>query len=155
MSRKLPIALLAWLCLATVASAEDQDAWLTLGLMRVRDMTPFGISRLDMLPAHAVAATPGTFGIEVNYSYQNTWALSNNVKHYLEARGVERGRIGPADIAAILALPTDAYLVDGEFGLTDLTLHYRATKRTGFYLTVPISPSAAAFWIRPSRVSTT
>ena len=146
--RALPAAVLtsfACLCALGPATAADQappisetaDAWPTLGLMRVRDMTPFGISRLDMLPAHTVVATPGTSGIEVNYSYQNTWALSDNVKHYLESRGIQRGKIGPSDIAAILGLPTDAYLVDGEFGLTDLTLHYLATKRAGFYLTVP------------------
>lgn len=120
-------------------SATDLSgaAWQTLGLMRVRDMTPFGIARLDMLPAHAVRATPGTFAAEVTMSYQNTWALSENVKEYLADRGVERGEIGAQEIADIFALPGDAYLVDAEIGVIDLTLHYRASGHFGFYATIP------------------
>jgi Protein of unknown function (DUF3187) len=119
------------------AAANAERGWATLGLMRVRDMTPFGLNRLDMLPAHAVKATPGTFAFEFNLSYQNTWAISNNVKDYLEARGVERGEITGADVANILALPGDSYLVDGEFGLLDLTLHHRLSRHWGLYATIP------------------
>lgn len=121
-------------------SKEVRDstvAWQTLGLMRIRDMTPFGINRLDMLPAHSVRATPGTFAAEVTMSYQNTWALSENVKGYLAERGVERGEIGAREIADIFALPGDAYLVDAEIGVIDLTLHYRLNERFGLYATVP------------------
>ncbi|HEV8582581.1 MAG TPA: DUF3187 family protein [Thermoanaerobaculia bacterium] len=138
------LAVLGGLCaLAPAAAAED--GWQTLGLMRVRDMTPFGISRLDMLPAHAVPATPGTFAFEVTLSYQNTWALSENVKDYLKARGVERKEIGKEDIAAIIALPGDAYLVDGEFGLVDLTLHYRTSRHVGVYATIPYFTTQGGF----------
>jgi hypothetical protein len=119
------------------ADPPAEEKWQTLGLMRVRDTTPFGISRLDMLPAHAVAATPRTFAFEVNASYQNTWALSENVKSYLAKRGIQRGEIGASDIAAIQALPGDAYLVDGELGLADLTLHYRISRHLGVYATLP------------------
>lgn len=133
-----PLALLIALCLFVPAAAvAEEGGWQTLGLMRVRDMSPFGIARLDMLPAHSVAATPGTFAFEVNVSYQNTWALSDNVKDYLTKRGVERGEITADDVAAIVALPGDAYLVDGEFGLVDLTLHYRVTRHIGIYATIP------------------
>src|SRR5262245_44132588 len=142
--RRLPLsrvsrrALLLALCVFIPAAAgAEEGGWQRLGLMRVRDMSPFGIARLDMLPAHAVAATPGTFAFEVNVSYQNTWALSDNVKDYLTKRGIERGKITADDIAAIVALPGDAYLVDGEFGLVDLTLHYRVTRYVGIYATIP------------------
>ncbi len=133
----------AGLCAAPGLAATDTapaatvESWQTLGLMRIRDMTPFGISRLDMLPAHAVPATPGTFALEASFSYQNTWALSENVRDYLTARGIRRGAIGAEEIAAILELPGDAYLVDGEFGLVDLTMHYRATRHLGLYSTIP------------------
>ena len=145
-SRLFRLALLLGLCvLAPVAAAAEEDGWQTLGLMRVRDMSPFGIARLDMLPAHAVAATPGTFAFEINYSYQNTWALSDNVKDYLTVRGVERGEITAADVAAILALPGEAYLVDGEFGLVDLTLHYRVSRHFGVYATIPYLTAQGGF----------
>ena len=112
-------------------------SWRTLGLMRVRDMTPFGMNRLDMLPAHAVAATPDTFAFEFNLTYQNTWALSENVEEYLEARNIQRGALTPTDLQNILSLPGESYLVDGEFGLVDLTLHYRMSSHWGFYATIP------------------
>ena len=46
------------------------------GLLRGRDLTPFGSLRLDMRPAHAVAIERGSFAIETEIGYQNTWALS-------------------------------------------------------------------------------
>src|SRR5262245_36633555 len=138
LSRFFRLAPLVALCVFIPAAAgAEEGGWQRLGLMRVRDMSPFGIARLDMLPAHAVAATPGTFAFEVNVSYQNTWALSDNVKDYLPKRGVERGEITADDVAAILALPGDAYLLDGELGLVDLTLHYRITRHVGIYATIP------------------
>ena len=145
-SRLPRLVLLAGLSvLAPAAAAAQEDGWQTLGLMRVRDMTPFAIARLDMLPAHAVPATPGTFAFEVNVSYQNTWALSDNVKDYLETRGVERGAIAADDVAAIIDLPGDAYLFDGELGLADLTLHYRFNRHVGIYATVPYLTAGGGF----------
>jgi hypothetical protein len=111
--------------------------WRTLGLMRIQDMTPFGLGRLDMLPAHAVPAAPRTYAFELNLSHQNTWALSDNVRDYLEARGVERGALGADAVADILALPGEAFLVDGEFAVVELTLHYRASRHLGLYATLP------------------
>ena len=150
-SRAFCLALLSGLCTLAPAAAEPQtdavpeSGWQTLGLMRVRDMTPFGLARLDMLPAHAVPATPGTFAFEVNVSYQNTWALSDNVKDYLESRGVERGEITADDAASIIALPGDAFLLDGELGLVDLTLHYRVSRHFGVYATTPWFTAAGGF----------
>src|SRR2546426_1093487 len=92
------------------------------GLLRERDLTPFGFLRLDMRPAHAVWAPPGSWGVEVLLGYQNTWAMSPNVEKYLKSLPGRR-RLGPADVDAIRALPGEAYLVDLELGLVDVTLH--------------------------------
>lgn len=119
------------------ARAQEEEEWRTIGLMRVRDMTPFGLNRLDMLPAHAAVLPTGSFAFELNLTYQNTWALSRNVDRYLEERGTKREEIGPAEVAAILALPGEAYLVDGEYGLADLTFHYRFSEHLGAYATIP------------------
>src|SRR5262245_12038140 len=96
-----------------------------LGLFRVRDLTPFGLTRLDFLPAHSVSEPPHTFAMELGVSYQNTFARSKNVGWYLEQRGNGRKPITTADINTITSLGGDAYLVDGEYGLIDLTLHYK------------------------------
>ena len=126
----------------TVGGAQAQestDSWTHVGLLRVRDLTPFGILRLDFLPAHAVTATPGTWALEVNLSYQNTYVLSDNVAEYLEERGDgRRVAMTQEDVDAILAMDEEAYLVDLEMGLFDLTAHYRFNHHWGGYLTVPV-----------------
>lgn len=107
-----------------------------LGPLRIRDMTPFNLLRLDMLPAHAVAAGRGSWAIEADLSYSNTFVMSDNVRSYLEGRGGGRRRLTQADADAILGLGEDAYYVDGEFGLMDLTFHYRVTSRSSVYVTL-------------------
>jgi len=118
----------------SVAAARAEDAqppappqYAQFGLLRERDLTPFGFLRLDMRPAHAVWTPPGSWGVEVLLGYQNTWVLSPNVQQYLESLPGRR-RLGPADVDAIRALPGEAYLVDLELGLVDVALHRRLTE---------------------------
>ena len=73
-------ALLSFARSATCATALDGMFY---GLLRSRDLTPFGFVRLDMRPAHAVSIEPGNWAIETEIAYQNTWALSREVEHYL------------------------------------------------------------------------
>ncbi len=134
-ARLLALCLLLAPIIATApVSAQD---WAPIGMIRIRDLTPFGLPRLDLLPAHAVAATPGTWAVETAVSYQNTYVLSENVDGYLKSRGNGRDRLNQEDVAAILAQDGDSYFVDGEFGLADLTLHYRASEHWGLYTTIP------------------
>jgi hypothetical protein len=102
------------------------------GLLRSRDLTPFGFLRLDMRPAHALSGPPGNWGVEVDVGYQNTWALSPNVKQYLQSLPGRRA-LGPSEIQAIRDLPGEAYLVDLELGSLDFTLHRKLTDRWGVY----------------------
>jgi len=116
---------------SAAAAAEDAaqpaSEYVKFGLLRERDLTPFGFLRLDMRPAHAVWAPPGNWAVEVLLGYQNTWAMSPNVEQYLKSLPGRR-RLGPADVAAIRALPGEAFLVDLELGLVDVTLHRRLTE---------------------------
>ena len=107
-----------------------------LGPLRIRDMTPFNILRLDMLPAHAVAAGAGSWAVEADISYTNTYVMSDNVRDYLQRRG-KRSPLSQADVNAIMGLGQDAYYVDGEFGLLDLTLHYAPAADWSVYVTLP------------------
>ena len=107
------------------------------GLLRGRDLTPFGSLRLDMRPAHAVAIEPGSFVIATEIGYQNTWALSPEVERYLteqEAHG--RHELGPADAQAIRDLPGENYLLDLESAVIDLTVHYKFAENMSAYLIV-------------------
>jgi hypothetical protein len=105
------------------------------GLMRERDLTPFGFMRLDMRPAHAVSTEPGSWAIETDVAFQNTWALSPEVEKYLtglEATG--RRELGPEEVQAIRDLPGENYLVDLEAAVYDVTVHYKLARDWSAYL---------------------
>lgn len=129
------VALLLFALAATPARAGAEDEAELLGPLCIRDMTPFDLLRLDMLPAHAVAAGPGSWAIEAHFSYTNTFVMSDNVRAYLERRQAPEP-LTQADVDAILGLGEEAYYVDGEFGLLDLTLHYGIRHQTSAYLTL-------------------
>jgi hypothetical protein len=140
-------AVIASSLLATVALRADEDMasagdtrtgngeYEMLGPLRIRDMTPFNLLRLDMLPAHAVEAGRGSWAIEADLSFSNTFVMSDNVYSYLGARG-GRAPLTEKDAAAILAMGQDAFYVDGEFGLLEVTAHYGLAPRTSAYLTL-------------------
>ncbi len=109
-----------------VPMAHADDDGQLYGLLRSRDLTPFGFLRLDMRPAHAVSIEPGKWAFEAELGYQNTWALSPKVEQYFKSQE-SRGRrdIGPEELQAIRDLPGENYLVDMELALLDLTFHYK------------------------------
>ncbi len=109
------------------AHAEDGRFY---GMLRERDLTPFGFLRLDMRPAHAISIEPHSFAFEMELGYQNTWALSRNVEKYLtnlESQG--RREIGPAEVEAIRNLPGENYLLDVESATLDMTVHYKISSQ--------------------------
>jgi len=121
--------------LSGLAAAPARGVTELMGPLRISDMTPYNILRFDMLPYHASSAGAGSWAIEADLSYSNTFVMSDNVKSYLETRG-RRRPLTQADADAILGLGQDAYYVDGEFGLLDLTFHYGLTRRSSVYLTL-------------------
>jgi hypothetical protein len=126
--RCICVALLS--LVAQVGSAQESDFF---GLLRARDITPFGFLRLDMRPTHALNIPSGDWGVEMELAYQNTWALSPEVENYL---GTLEGRreIGPAELDAIRALPGENYLADFELGLIDIAFQYKFSSQWGAYL---------------------
>ncbi len=93
-----------------------------------------------MRPAYSGAIAPGGWAIETEFGYQNTWALSDPVEKYLQARA-ERDGLTSVDLAAIRDLPGENYLVDLELGELDVTLHRQLTPHWGAFVIV----SAAAY----------
>jgi hypothetical protein len=114
-----------------------EQQWSHVGLLRARDLSPFGLLRLDLLPAHTADAKAGTWTFEVQYAYQNTFVLSENARDYLEGRNIGRQPLRAQDAEAILDLPGDAYYIDGEVGLADLIVQRRMNEYWSAYLTVP------------------
>jgi len=125
----------------TQANGDDgksaEPVWSHVGLLRARDLSPFGLLRLDMLPAHTADALEDKWTFELQMAYQNTFILSDNTRKYLEQRNIGRRPLRPEDAAAILALPGDAYYVDGEVGLYDLIVQRRINQYWSAYVTMP------------------
>src|SRR3989442_10816282 len=72
-----------------LAATEARGETKLLGPLRIRDMTPFNLLRLDMLPAHAVSAGPRSWALAAHLSENNTLVMRGNDMSYLQAR---RGR---------------------------------------------------------------
>jgi uncharacterized protein DUF3187 len=116
---------------AGAGSPEESDFF---GLLRARDITPFGFLRLDMRPTHALNIPAGDWGMEMELAYQNTWALSPEVESWLGTLEGPRREIGPAELDAIRALPGENYLADFELGLLDISFQYKFSSQWGAYL---------------------
>jgi hypothetical protein len=141
---KLRVATVRALFVFALAAIPAQGQTELLGPLRVRDLTPFNLLRLDMLPAHAVTGSPGSWAIEADISHANTFVMSGNVSDYLARRGT-RGPLEPGDVEEIQGLGEDAYYVDGEISEMDLTFHYGITQRSSIYLTLPLYDFTGGF----------
>ncbi|MEJ0087251.1 MAG: DUF3187 family protein [Pseudomonadota bacterium] len=125
------------LALTAVPACAQEGMY--FGLLRARDLTPFGFVRLDMRPAHAVSIEPGSWAFEAELAYQNTWALSPAVEHYLEGlEGTGRRTIGVDELAEIRALPGENYLLDLEQAVADFTVHYKFAPDWAAYTTFSV-----------------
>jgi hypothetical protein len=118
-----------------VSPSADADDLMFHGLLRGRDLTPFGYLRLDMRPGFADPGTPGRWTIETDLAYQNTWATSPEVEKYLNKLPGRR-ELGPEELQAIRDLPGENYLVDLELAQVDVTFNYQFTEKWGGYLIV-------------------
>jgi hypothetical protein len=138
-------AIAGWVLLVSALAAGQARADTELlGPLRIRDMTPFNLLRLDMLPAHAGPAGPEGWAIEADLSYTNTYVMSDNVRAYLAERR-ERRPLTRADVDALSRRGEDFYFVDGEVGLLDLTVHRGLDEHTSLYLTLPVYSFSGGF----------
>lgn len=126
---------IALMSIGGLAHADDSlDAGRFFGMLRSRDLTPFGFLRLDMRPAHALSIEPGSFAFETELGYQNTWALSENVEKYLETLEPSGRRAIDAQlIQEIQDLPGENYLLDLESATLDVAVHYKLAERWSAY----------------------
>lgn len=114
------------------------------GLLRGRDLTPFGYLRLDMRPGFSEPRAPGTWAVETDLAYQNTWATSPEVEKWLNSLDGRR-ELGPADFQALRDLPGENYLVDLELAQFDLALNYQISERWSAYLIASVAAFGGGF----------
>lgn len=122
---------------AAPAAAAQTGSTSMLGPLRLRDLTPFALQRLDFLPASAAARYPEGWALEANVSYTNTFVMSSNVAEYLEGRG-QRQPLGDADFEALSAMQDDAFYFDGSISVLNLSWHYGISDDVAIYGVLPV-----------------
>lgn len=122
--------------------AERTRPWIP---MRIRDLTLPGGIVMGFLPTTAAPLGRGQWAFELHYSRTNNFIASDRVELFLEERGLLRTELSDQDVLDILALPGDNYLLDGEFGLTQLVAHFGVSKNGTLSLTVPRIGYAGGF----------
>lgn len=137
MRKLLLISLIAIAFFAAPAASLAEESGELLGPLRLRDLTPFALQRLDFLPASAAARYPKGWALEANLSYTNTFIMSSNVSEYLEARD-ERTALDAADFAALGDLAGDAFYFDGSISVLTLSWHYGISESLAAYGVVPV-----------------
>lgn len=127
------LAMIVLMAFCAPWAAADAPAF--HGLLRGRDLTPFGYLRLDMRPGFSTSQAPHTWKFETDLAYQNTWATSPEVERYLNSLPSRR-ELGPYELQAIRDLPGENYLLDLESSQFDVTMNYQISDKWGAYLIV-------------------
>lgn len=79
----------------------------------------------------------GQWTVELQAAYQNTFAMSDDVKEYLENRNEGRIPLRSEDARALLSSPRDSYYVDVEVGVVDMIVQRRFTRELAAFFEVP------------------
>lgn len=125
-----------WVLLGLLLASASAGAEEFYGPLRIRDMSPFQILRLNMLPDHAIAPRRGRFGLELHLSHSNTFVADDDVLAYLAERG-RRAEISRDDFEAIRGRADDAFLFDAAIGYFLATAHYGFSDRWSGYVSLP------------------
>ncbi|MGB7739017.1 MAG: DUF3187 family protein [Steroidobacteraceae bacterium] len=137
--RRTRLVLLALLWMVVGAAWADASPGIDAteefyGPLRARDLSPFGYLRLDMRPPFAGNTAPGTWTIESEFAYQNTWAISPTASYYLELQRRPRRSLTVADLDAMRAWSPENYLVDLELAQFDVALHRQLSADWGAFV---------------------
>lgn len=109
-----------------------------IGPVRIRDLSPFDLQRLDMRPAMAAHDYPEGWALELNFTQINTFVMSDNFKEYLEAQGADRHVLGRSEADALLASGEDMHFFDGSLSVLTSTVHYAFNEGLAAYVTLPL-----------------
>lgn len=124
-------------CIALLCATAHAESGPEPGVLRARDLTPFGLHRLDMRPTDMSERPLGRWTAELQGAYQNTFAMSDDVYDYLQSRNQGRIPLRPEDAHALLAASHDSYYVDVEVGVLDIILQRRVSRRFAAFVEVP------------------
>ena len=132
---------------ASSSSLLAEDLGL-VGPLRLRDVSPLSLFRLDMPPAHGVNAIEQGWGLELGYTHSNLYLLSKTAEAWLQQRG-RRENLSLAEAEELLEEPGDVFLFDGEVSVLNLTVGYALSPRWQAMVTVPYHSYGGGLLDRP------
>lgn len=130
--------LLALLALPAAAQAPS-----FAGPLRIRDLSPISILRLDFPPAWGVGPEPKR-ALRVQYSTANIFILSDVAAEFLESRGAD-DPLQREDVEALLGVPGDVFLFDGEISIIEAEYVRAIAPRTHLQITWPLHLHGGGF----------
>jgi len=119
-----------------------------VGPLRIRDVSPLSLFRLDMPPAHGVNAIERGWGIELAYTHSNLYLLSGTAEAWLQQRG-RRENLSQVEAEELLRESGDVFLFDGEVSVINLTVGYAFSPRWQAMVTLPYHSYGGGFLDRP------
>jgi hypothetical protein len=115
-SRSLRIVALVLLVAAPLPGHAAEPRF--LGPLRIRDLSPISMLRLDFAPAHAVDDEQ-VRAIRVNYSHANVYIVSGAADEFLIERNSDSPLSGD-DVRAMLSREGNVFFFDGELSLVEI-----------------------------------
>jgi hypothetical protein len=134
--------------LASTSSSLLAEDVALVGPLRIRDVSPLSLFRLDMPPAHGVNAIERGWGFELGHTHSNLYLLSKTAETWLQQRGL-RENLSLAEAEELLEEPGDVFLFDGEVSVLNVTAGYAFSPRWQAMVTVPYHSYGGGLLDRP------
>lgn len=134
-------AVIALLSALNLAAADDPPF---IGPVRVRDLSPISMLRLDFIPAHACSDDPSLTVLRINHSDANVFMVSGTAETYLESRRRNQG-LTASDVKALLQGPSDFFIFDAELAITDIEFIRALSERTQMRIEWPLLSRGGGF----------
>lgn len=133
------LGLIAVAVVLSAGPALAQDAtedFALIGPLRVRDLSPLSLFRLDMPPAHAINSIKSGWGLELTYSQANLFLVSDEVHAYLNERPTN-GPVTEEEARELLSRPAEVFFFDGEVTILSATIGRALNEHWQAMVTVP------------------
>jgi len=139
MLQRLLMGFLAFALISVSAQAGELQ-----GPMRLRDLSPFALNRLDFQPTAAISAVPRHWALELHFAQANTYVLDKKTAKFLGNRP-PRTPLRAADVTGLESQGRDYYFYDGAISILNLTGHYALGEHWALYAAVPVHHYGGGF----------
>lgn len=131
------------LLLALLAISAAAQAPPFIGPLRIRDLSPISMLRLDFPPAWGVGPEPER-AMRIQYSTANVFILSDVAAEFLEDRGAD-DPLRREEVETLLEAPGDVFLFDGEISIVEAEYVRALAPRTHVQVTWPLHLHGGGF----------